>query len=52
MTPARRAALLKLAIARNDRLAIATLTADRDYRPEPDTYLVFVGLGPVAKVAA
>jgi hypothetical protein len=48
-TLTRRERLLRLAVARQDRLARATLEADRpDWRPEPDAYPMFVGLRTAA----
>ena len=47
----RRVRLLRLAIARRDLLAIAILTADRQYRPEPD-YPILAGLRWIGSRAA
>lgn len=46
MTTERRARLLKLAKKRGDKLAIATLTADRTYSPEPDYQILTARLTP------
>lgn len=52
MTAERRLRLLSLAIARKDRLAIATLTGNRRYTPDEPDYTILGGLRWIRLAAA